>query len=167
MPIRIPLSHDRLPAHLTDRFTWRRRADAPAAGAGARFPLAALAGFALTGVIIVVAVVLFARNPALDTTQTVASGKPQTSLATPASMVAAREATPAPTPAAVSASLATTSAALATRQSAAPTTRRLFGGPKPNATAGAGRDGAVAAATACRDSPIAQYLMRHGLPIPC
>ncbi|ADP78117.1 hypothetical protein FraEuI1c_0029 [Pseudofrankia inefficax] len=167
MPIRMPLSHDRLPEDVTDRFTWRHRVDAPASRPAGRFPLAALAGFALTGVIIVVAVILFARNPALDTTQTVASGKPQTSLATPASIVAAQEATPAPTPAAASASLATTSAALATRQSAAPTTRRLFGGPKPTATTGAGRDDAVAAATTCRNSPIAQYLLRHGLPLPC
>ncbi|WP_045876881.1 hypothetical protein [Pseudofrankia sp. DC12] len=175
MPTRIPLSHDGLPADVTDRFAWHHRPDAPTTGPGTglpdgvtgtagrpvRVPLAALAGFALTGVLIVVAVVLFARNPALSTTAPVASESAQTGAATPASMVAARAVTPSPT--------ATTTAAAASSQSPAATTRiRLPGaGPKSTATTGTGRDDTDAAASACRSSPIAQYLVRHGMPLPC
>jgi len=184
MPTRIPLSHDGLPADVTDRFAWRIRPDGPTTGpdAGAatglggraaRLPLAALAGFALTGVMIVIAVVLFARNPVLSTTEPVASGSTRTGAATPASLAAARAVTPSPTaaetPAAAAAPPAAMTAAAASSQSAAATTRiRLPGaGPKSTAATGTARDGTDAQASTCQNSPLAQYLVRHRMPLPC
>jgi hypothetical protein len=188
MTTRIPLSHAGLPADVADRFAWHRRAAVAAAepdavapaGRPARFPLAALTGFALTGVIIVIAVVLFARNPALGPTQPVASGSGRATMATPASMVAARVITPSPTPATAPASLAITAAAATTGPgSPAATARTRMPGAGSTSTAtgeaatgeprgiGARRDDVAAAASACRNSWIAQYLARHGMPLTC
>jgi hypothetical protein len=187
MTIRIPLSHAGLPADLADRFGWRPRAAAAAAdidaaaaaGGPTRFPLAALAGFALTGVIIVVAVVLFARNPALGPTRPAASGSGRATMATPASMVAARVVTPSPTPAQAAAPApappATTAAAATTGPGGTAATTRTrvpAAGARPTATGrttgvGYGRDDVVAAASACRNPWIALYLARHGMPVTC
>lgn len=183
MTTRTPLSHAGLRADVADRFTCRRRAavaaaepDAAApAGRPTRFPLAALAGFALTGVIIVVAVVLFARNPGPGPTQPVASGTGRASLATPASIVT-RVVTPSPTPAdtpATSPAPPATTAAAATTVPGSPAatarTRMPTTGSRSAATGGTGsrRGDGAAAASACRNSWIALYFARHGMPLPC
>jgi hypothetical protein len=135
--------------------------------ASPRLPFAAILGFAVTGVIIVIAVVVFARSAPLGANVvTTAAPTARTSLAT------ARPVTPTPATATAAIGNATTSApapgASATWQASSSSARRpaSAAGPRPTPTT-ADTEPTDGLGICAPNSSVKQYFVHHGMLPPC